>query len=127
LNGTNHQTVMENESSAFSSIFNLYTEGIGLSNHLPFSPELVAPILNTTETEGTITLAWKGSDTDGDPLTYDVYFDDKNPPTILVSENQIEQTLNVNTIVDKNYYGRVVVKDDKGGESIGQIWGFSTN
>jgi hypothetical protein len=120
-------TDSKNESNGFSSIFNLYTEGIGLSNHLPFSPELVGPILNATETEGTITLEWKGSDTDGDPLTYDVYFDENNPPTTLVSENQIEQTLNVNTTLDKSYYWKVIVKDDKGGESIGQIWGFSTN
>lgn len=120
-------TDSKNESSNYSSTFNLYTEGEGVTNHLPFSPELVLPLINTVETQGTTTLEWKGSDTDGDPLTYDVYFDENTPPTTLVSENQSEQTMDVTTISAKNYYWKIVVKDDKGGQSIGQVWGFSTN
>lgn len=120
-------TDSNNASSNYSSTFNLYTEGEGVSNHLPFSPELVNPILNAIEQSGSINLEWVGSDTDNDPLTFDVYFGTENPPTTLVSENQNESTLNANTISATNYYWKIVVKDDNGGNTIGQIWNFSTN
>ena len=117
----------KNESSGFSSVFNLYTEGEGIANHLPFAPELVKPELSSTIESGTTTLEWSGSDTDGDALTYDVYFDENNPPTSLVSENQSQATYNVSTTSTSTYYWKIVVKDDKGGETIGQIWEFNTD
>jgi hypothetical protein len=120
-------TDSNNASSNFSSTYNLYTEGEGVSNYLPFSPELVSPLLNTIQQSGTINLEWIGSDTDNDPLTFDVYFGTENPPTTLVSENQNETNINVNTISASDYYWKVVVKDDKGGITIGQVWNFKTN
>lgn len=120
-------TDSRNASSNYSSTFNLYTEGEGVSNHLPFSPELVNPLLNAIEQSGSINLEWVGSDTDNDPLTFDVYFGTENPPTNLVAENQNESSLNVNTISATNYYWKIVVKDDNGGNTIGQIWNFRTN
>ncbi|MEW4923168.1 hypothetical protein [Algibacter sp. 2305UL17-15] len=72
-------------------------------------------------------MEWKGNDTDGDPLTFDVYFDENNPPTTLVSENQSESTYSVNTMSSSTYYWKIVVKDDKGAVSIGQVWVFSRN
>jgi len=117
----------KNEPSGFSSVFSLYTEGEGVSNHLPFAPQLINPELSSTIESGTTTLEWSGSDTDGDALTYDIFFDENNQPTTLVSENQTEQTYDVTTISNKTYYWKVVVKDDNGGKVIGQVWGFSTN
>ena len=114
------------ESSNYSTVFNLFTEGIGVSNHLPFTPQLVKPILNSTETFGDVTLEWLGSDTDNDRLTFDVYLGTSNPLS-LVSENQNTQNFVVNTIASTTYYWKVVVKDNKGGVAIGQIWKFSTN
>ncbi len=113
-------------SSNYSTIFNLYTEGIGVSNHLPFAPELVKPEFNSNEPSGDITLGWIGSDADKDTLTFDVYFGTNDQPA-LVSENQIEQSFVATTIPSSTYYWKVVVKDDKGGETIGQIWKFNTN
>ena len=120
-------TDSKNESSNYSSIYNLYTEGERTSNHLPFVAELIAPLQNAEENSGTITLEWTGSDVDNDPLTFDVYFDMVNPPVTKVSENQSESTLSVAAESGKDYYWKVVVKDDKGGEAIGQVWNFSTN
>ncbi|WP_338357840.1 hypothetical protein [Yeosuana marina] len=116
----------KNKSSNYSSIFNLYTEGVGVSNHLPFAPESVKPELNSTENFGDITLEWLGSDVDNDPLTFDVYFGASNPP-ILISENQNTQSFVVSTTASTTYYWKVVVKDNKGGEAIGQVWEFNTN
>jgi hypothetical protein len=120
-------TDSKNVSSSYSSTFNLYTEGLGVSNHLPFAPQLIKPELSATIESGITTLEWSGSDTDGDVLTYDVYFDENNPPSTLFSENQSEPTYNVDISTASNYYWKIVVNDGNGGETIGQVWGFNTD
>lgn len=117
----------KNASSRFSSVFSLYTEGEGASNHLPYAPQLIKPELSAAIEGATATLEWSGSDVDADPLTYTIYFDDTNPPSTVVSENQVAQTYEVMIASKKRYYWKVVVKDDKQGTTIGQVWNFSTN
>ena len=113
--------------SGYSSVNQFLTEGDGVSNHIPFAPSLVAPALNS-EIDGTSTiLSWSASDVDGDPLTFDVYLDTNAEPTIKVSEDQSESTYNATGLTAAStYYFKVVVKDDKGGVSIGQVWSFTT-
>ncbi|HCE54433.1 MAG TPA: hypothetical protein DER05_05255 [Lutibacter sp.] len=118
----------KNASSNYSATFSLYTEGVGVTNHLPFSPVLVSPALNSVQTTTTINLQWTASDVDtGDILTYDVYFGTVNPPTALVSQNQSASSLNRNVSASTKYYWKVVVKDGKGGQTIGQVWSFTTD
>ena len=115
-------------SSAFSATFKLYTTGEAVVNHLPFSPELVAPVLNAALSGTTTTLKWNASDVDAsDALTYDVYFGTANPPTAKVSDNIALVSTNVTIEPTKQYYWKVVVKDNKGGETIGQVCKFKTN
>ena len=114
--------------SSYSSTFSFYTEGDGVSNHLPFSPTVVKPDINSLVQETSTTLEWTASDVDtNDTLTFDVYFGTVNPPTTKVTENQSETTFNQSLDSSKNYYWKVVVKDDKGGTTIGQIWSFKTD
>lgn len=121
-------TDSKSASSSYSTVFNFYTEGDGQTNHLPFSPELVSPTLNEVVKTTTATLQWNGSDTDTtDNLTYDVYFDTINPPTTVVSSNQTTASFDVNLSATTDYYWKIVVKDGKGGEAIGQIWNFKTD
>jgi hypothetical protein len=117
----------KNASSGYSTVFNFYTEGEGESNHLPFSPGIVKPALNALVQETSTVLEWTASDVDNDPLIFDVYLDTVNPPTSKVSENQSETTYNQALESAKDYYWKVVVKDDKGAETIGQIWNFKTD
>jgi hypothetical protein len=116
-------------SSPFSATFKLYTSGEAVVNHLPFAPELIEPALNTSLSTTTATLKWKASDVDAtDVLTYDVYFGTANPPTAKVTENANSTSFDVTTLeATKEYFWKVVVKDNKGGETIGQIWKFKTN
>ena len=117
-----------NNSSAFSSTYSFYTEGDGESNHLPFSPAIVSPVLNSTVQEATTTLEWTASDVDtNDTLTFDIYLDTVNPPTSKVSENQTETIFNVDLTGSQSYYWKVVVKDNNGGTTIGQVWNFKTD
>lgn len=116
------------DSSDNSSANQFYTEGDGVSNHLPFAPVLVAPELNETINSASTTLEWTASDVDtDDSLTFDVYFGTTNPPTTKEGDNQTPTTLSVNLTGNTNYYWKVVVKDDKGGETIGQVWSFKTD
>lgn len=120
-------TDSKSAASSYSPVMQFLTEGDGVSNHVPFAPSLTAPFLNS-EIDGTsTTLSWSASDIDGDPLTFDVYLDTNADPITKVSENQSETTYNATGLsVASTYYFKVVVKDDKGGISIGQVWSFTT-
>ena len=117
----------KNASSSYSSTYSFYTEGEGESNHLPFLPSIVAPTLNSTLQETSINLKWTAGDVDNDLLNYDVFFDTVNPPTTKVAENQLETNYEVDLTASQSYYWKVVVKDDKGGQTTGQIWNFKTD
>jgi hypothetical protein len=122
-------TDSKNASSNYSNIYSLYTEGLAQSNHVPFLPQLVRPALNSTISSATATLEWTASDPDvSDILSFDVYCGTDNPPTVKVGNSITTKSLNVTSLIPaKNYYWKVVVKDNKGGETIGQIWNFKTN
>jgi len=121
-------TDSKNASSSYSTTYKFYTYGEGVVNHLPFSPELVKPALNTVVQTTTASLEWAASDVDtNDTLTYDVYFGTSNPPTVMEGNNQAATTLNVTVNASTNYYWYVVVKDGKGGETKGQVWNFKTD
>lgn len=115
-------------SSSYSPTYKLYTTGEAVVNHLPFSPELVQPAVNSLLNTATATLKWSATDVDAtDVLTYDVYFGTTNPPTVKVSENTSATTFDVTLNATKEYFWKVVVKDNKGGETVGQVWKFKTN
>jgi hypothetical protein len=114
--------------SAYTGTNKFYTAGDAVINHLPFSPELVGPFINTVLSTTTASLKWNASDVDAtDILTYDVYLGTVNPPTEKVSENNTTKTVDLTLSPAKEYFWRVVVKDNKGGETVGQVWKFKTN
>jgi len=122
-------TDSENASSSYSSVYKFYTYGEGIENHLPFSPELIAPELNSLVVGTSAILQWTANDVDtADVLTYDVYLgtDDGNLPLVsadLSATSFITPTLTAS----ETYYWRVEVKDGAGGQTIGQTWSFITD
>lgn len=114
-------------SSPYSSVFSLYTEGEGVTNHLPFQPQVVSPQQDSFVAAGNITLSWTATDLDNDPLAYDVYFSTANPPTEKVAEDIDQTSLAVSTEAATTYFWRVVVKDSESGFANGQVWTFNTN
>lgn len=115
-------------SSDYSVTSKFYTSGEAVINHLPFAPNLLSPDMNAVLTTATATLKWYASDVDAtDVLTYDVYLGTANPPTEKVGADLTSMTLDVPVTVSKEYFWKVVVKDNKGGETIGQVWKFKTN
>jgi hypothetical protein len=118
----------KNLSGSYSSTFSFYTEAAVQANRIPFIPDVLSPLFNSSINAGTTTLKWSATDPDlTDILTYDVYFGLDNPPTAKVMENKTNTSFEVSTVGLKRYYWKVVVKDNKGGETSGQIWSFRTN
>jgi len=121
-------TDSKSAASNYSTTFNLYTEGVGITNHLPFSPVLVSPALNSVQTAATVNLQWTANDVDAtDALTYDVYFGTASTPTVIVSSSQSANSSNRTVAASTKYYWKVVVKDGKGGQTVGQVWSFTTD
>jgi len=114
-------------SSPVSAANGFYTEGIGVSNYVPFSPVLVAPGLGTTVQSATASLQWNANDVDNDALTYDVYFGKTNPPAIISSNQSADSFATATLDASSTYYWKIVVKDGKGGQTIGQVWNFKTD
>lgn len=116
-------------SSNYSGVFSFYTEGTALSNHLPFLPQLVAPIMDALVTGTAAELQWTALDVDNqDVLSYDIYLGTNSTPTTKVGNNIGATSLQVSTLQTATiYYWKVVVKDNHGGETIGPVWSFKTN
>ncbi len=113
------------KSSDYSTVYQFYTEGEASKNHFPFAPVLVSPKLDEKVSSEIITLSWKTTDLDKDPLTHTVYFGSENPPKekkeTAISNTSIQVKLNKST----TYFWRVDVKDSKGAITKGQVWSFS--
>ena len=121
-------TDSKNLSSNYSSVYQFYTEGVGLTNHLPFAPSLVKPGLSSVTSDNSVVLEWTASDVDAnDVLTYDVYFGTTNTPTVKVASGQSLKTYTQNVSASGTYYWSVDVKDNKGGVTKGQVWRFVKN
>lgn len=120
-------TDSKSASSDYSSMFSFYTEGTATINHAPYMPQLVTPLQDASVNASSVNLEWNASDVDAtDVLKYDVYVGkDKNNLT-LSKENLTVKTLQLSLEANSTYYWKVVVKDGKGGETIGQIWSFKT-
>ncbi len=115
----------QNNESAYSSVQTFFTEPDAGVNTIPFAPTVVSPNLEETISGSTASLDWNAIDNDGDPLLYDLYFGNTNPPTLL-AENLVASTFDVAISANTEYFWRVVVKDNQQGVTIGRVWNFRT-
>lgn len=75
------------------------------------------------------TISWKSKEYDGDTVSYDVYFDENEDPSAVVSPNQADESYtipNANMKYGHKYYWKVVAKDDNGAEISSDIYSFTT-
>jgi len=122
-------TAIDNQggTSAPSSTFAFYTEGLGISNHAPFTAALNTPEDGAIINQGTVNLSWTGGDSDtGDTIVFDLYFgDDINPPAIETGLSV--ENFDVSAVSGTTYYWKVDSIDDSGVKTLGQIWTFTVN
>lgn len=98
----------------------------------PFNP---SPSNNATNVDTEVTLSWSARDPEGNPMTYDVYWDTTPSEPIRYSGKSglaIPQftTYCPNHMVplqrNTTYFWEVVVKDNAGNETKGEVWSFTT-
>ncbi len=95
-------------------------------NFPPAIPSEPSPEDGAVDQPTSLVLKWNCEDPDGDVLTYTLYFGiSENPPlkadNISVSEYSISD-LDYST----KYYWKVVARDEKGEETEGPVWSFTT-
>jgi hypothetical protein len=98
-------------------------------NNPPNEPSNPDPSDGETDVPVDTDLSWTCSDPDGDPLTYDVYFEaDDSTPDALVSENQSGTSYNPPGNLDFNtqFYWQIVAWDEHGASNDSLIWSFTT-
>jgi hypothetical protein len=95
-------------------------------NNPPYTPSNPSPSNGATKQSIDVDLGWTGGDPDGDPVTYDVYFGTSSSPP-LVSPGQASTTYDPGTLsYNTKYYWKIVSKDNRGGQTTGPVWNFTT-
>ena len=116
----------KNKAGKYTSVYTFFTENQGIVNHLPFIPEIKLPVLHSDVSGSSITLSWTAVDADNDNLLYDVYLGTSNFPTQKVASDLSAASYTASSLTSSTkYYWKVVVKDGKGGNTIGPVWDFN--
>jgi formylglycine-generating enzyme required for sulfatase activity len=96
-------------------------------NSAPNQPTNPNPPHLAPNQRATVNLNWSCSDSDGDPITYDVYFGTGSTPPLVIS-GQADTTYEPGTLDNTTtYYWRIVAHDDQGNETSGPTWSFTTS
>jgi len=97
-------------------------------NGQPYPPTDPVPSIGATNVENNTVLSWScnGDPDSGDTVTYDLYFGITNPPDVwhrdLTEKSYSVEDMSYNT----KYYWKIVVKDNHGAETEGDVWDFTT-
>ena len=115
--------------TATSDSWNFYLAGDANVNYAPFPAEILTPTASifATITNGKVTISWKGSDPEADPLTYTLFVDlvdgKQTPDTKLT--NITATSVDVSVEKGKVYFFRVKTSDGKN-SSYSIIYQFRT-
>jgi len=88
------------------------------------------PIPSDTATEVSIysNLGWDGGDPDGDPVTYDVFFEaDNTSPNVLICDDVSLPACDPGNLALNTLYYWYVISDDGEDTSTGPVWSFTTD
>ena len=115
--------------TASSESWNFYLAGTSIVNYAPYPAEIIAPTASifATITNGKVTISWKGSDPESDPLTYTLFVDlvdGKQTPTAQFT-NITATSVEVPVTTGKIYFFRVKTSDGKN-SSYSVIYQFRT-
>jgi hypothetical protein len=115
--------------TATSDSWNFYLAGASIVNYAPYPAEITAPTVSIypTITNGKVTISWKGSDPESDPLTYTLFVDlvdGKQTPSAQFT-NITASSVDVPVMTGKIYYFRVKSSDGKN-SSYSVIYQFRT-
>ncbi|AOY77779.1 S8 family serine peptidase [Clostridium formicaceticum] len=104
-----------------------------ITNKDPNQPEEPTPINGAEKVKLLPILSWICSDSDGDELTYDVYLG-RDETLVESLDPSVKKKTGYNSTTYlpgelnslTTYYWRIVAKDNKGGQTAGPLWKFTT-
>lgn len=94
-------------------------------NSPPDQPSNPSPPDSSEDQSVLTVLEWLCSDPDGDPLTYEVYFDTTHPPPYIQDQTNTDYNPPGELENGTTYYWQIIAKDAEY-ETEGQIWNFTT-
>lgn len=111
--------------TAQSATWKFYLAGDGLVSYAPFPAEVVFPDMGSSipSINGTVILAWKGSDADNDISGYELLFDAVDPPLTNLGTTS-DEVFNVAVAPGGIYYWQVITKDEMGNASTSEVFQF---
>jgi formylglycine-generating enzyme required for sulfatase activity len=94
----------------------------------PLVPSDPTPANGAVKQSLLVDLSWTGGHPDGDPVTYDVYFESEDStPDVLVSDDQPWTTYSPGVLkYDTRYYWQIIAQDQYGVSTDGPVWVFTT-
>ena len=92
----------------------------------PYQPSIPFPANGSVDVDTSVILTWVGGDPDGDPVTYDIFFDVNNPPQKVIS-NQSELIFDPGMLLHlTTYYWQIISWDNQSATNASSIWEFTT-
>lgn len=96
------------------------------ANNPPYEPSNPLPLDQSTGQEINNELSWDGGDPDSDDeLEYKVYFGTNSNPPLLDTTTNTYFDLDL-LDYEQTYYWKIVACDDRGGQTGGNVWSFTT-
>jgi TolB protein len=92
----------------------------------PNEPSNPSPVDGAVGIDTVLTFGWQCSDSNGDSLVYDIYLDTLTEPVIIDSNLTASIYTTARLEVYRDYYWKVVARDEGGLETSSPGWHFST-
>jgi hypothetical protein len=99
---------------------------VEMMNRAPSQPTSPSPQNGASNVQTNTTLTWTGADSDGDLVTYTMYFGTINPPVKIVDKQSSSSFHPGVLLYQTTYYWKVISWDGFGGSASSPVWSFST-
>ena len=114
------------DDTAISETWLFYNAG-SQTTYAPFPAQIQFPVSgssNLANNDGQIELSWIGADVENDISTFEIYFSETNPPTLLQSVTSNITQIAVDVSSGTTYYWKVISIDDEGNTSDSGVFDF---
>jgi hypothetical protein len=96
-------------------------------NFPPTAPQSPSPGHRATDIDPQVILSWDGGmDSDGDSVTFEVYFGISNPPPLAGVQSEQSYDPPGDLPYETTYFWQIVARDDRSAETQGPLWSFTT-